>query len=124
MPSRNLIRAFVVLWWVVGVVLLVASIRTIQGALLPGHHDPHHLLLGGFEAVAAVVFLIPWTMRVGAIGLLLALVVALVVHAVTGPFAWTLLAYAAAVLYVAVHGAPPRSAWAALIPTRRPDPPA
>ena len=111
MPPRNLARAFLLLWWTLGVALLIASIRTTRGALSPGEHpNPHLALLGAVEAVAALLFLIPRTLRLGAAGLLLTLIVALLVHAVLHQFRWDLLVYAVAVLFVAVHGPVPQGA--------------
>jgi hypothetical protein len=62
------------------------------------------MLLGGVEAAAAVLFLLPRAMRVGAVGLLLTIGIALTVHAVMGQFRGDLVLYAAAVTFVMVHG--------------------
>ena len=126
MPSRNLVRAFVLLWWTLGVALLIGSIQTARGALASGHSThPHLLLLGAVEAAAALLFLIPRTLRLGAAGLLLTLIVALLVHAGLHQLRWDLLVYSAAVLFVAVHG-PVSRAQLDLGPTaepHRPGPP-
>ena len=110
MPPRGLVRAFVAQWWTAGLLLLVWSVQTAQTALAAGHgHDPHIALLGLVEAAAAVLFLIPRTMRLGAAGLLLTFGVGLVAHALQGALRGDLLFYAAAVLFVAVHGPVPLS---------------
>lgn len=110
MPPRRLVRAFVAQWWTAGLLLLVWSAQTAQTALAAGRgHNPHVALLGLVEAAAAVLFLIPRTMRLGAAALLLTLGVALVAHALQGEFRGDLLFYGAAVLFVAVHGPVPLS---------------
>ncbi len=111
MPSRRLLRAFVLLWWSIGLVLLIASVRTVQGGL--GHHSPV-VLLAAVEAVAAVLFLVPRTLRVGAAGLLLTLAVAVLVHLAMHQVRWDLLLYASGVYFVAVHGSLSGPQWRAL----------
>jgi hypothetical protein len=91
------------LWWTVGLVLLVGGVQTVEGELKSTHHSPV-VLLAAVEAVSALLFLLPRTMRVGAAGLLLTLAVALVVHLAMRQLRWDLLLYAAAVYFVAVHG--------------------
>jgi hypothetical protein len=102
MPPRGLVRSFVVLWWVLGATLLVLSVRTVIDGW--GGSDPHPVLIGGLEVVAAVLFLIPRTLRAGAAGLLFTIAIATALHFHAGHFRWDLLVYAAAVLFVAVHG--------------------
>lgn len=67
------------------------------------------MLVGGFEAVAALLFLAPRTMRLGAVGLLATFAFAFLLHAGRWQFRGDLLVYAAAVGFVAVHGAVPMS---------------
>jgi hypothetical protein len=83
-PSRGPGRAFVGLYLTTGIVVLIQSVQTI---------------------VAAIVFLIPRTMRIGALGLLVILAFAFGLHALRGDLALSLLVYAAAVSFVWVHGA-------------------
>jgi len=104
MPPRALVRSFVAMWWTLGIALLVLSIRTVAGAALPGARDPHAIVIGGVEAVSALLFLVPGTLRIGAAGLLVAIGAALLLHATAHHFRWDLLMYAAAVQFVAVHG--------------------
>ena len=71
MPPRGLLRAFLVQWWITGMLLFVWSAQTTQRSLQAGDsHNPHVALLGFVEAVSAALFLVPTTMRVGAAGLL------------------------------------------------------
>ena len=111
MNRVQLMRAFFLLWWVLGIVLFVLSVRTVRFAL-GFHHDPHALILGTIEAVAALMFLVPRTMRAGGAALLVVLAVAAVLHALRGEFAGPFFIYAAGVLFVMVHGAlSPRTLW-------------
>lgn len=112
MQSRNLIRAFLALWWTLGLLLLWYSVRTVMDALsgpdTPGHL--HIVILASLETLAALLFLIPRTMRVGGIGLLVIFVAAFALHAAHREFASQLILYAAAVTFIVVHGArSPRS---------------
>jgi hypothetical protein len=109
-PSRSLLRAFVFLWWTVGLALLVGSVQTLLGGLSAKHHSPV-ALLAGVEAVSAILFLLPQTLRVGAAGLLLTLGVAFVAHLFMKQFRWDLLLDAAAVAFVAVHGTLSKPQW-------------
>ena len=104
MTRHSLLRGFLALWWTAGVVLLVGSVETFHGALGPKHHAPVVAVLAAAEAVSALLFLVPRTLRVGAAGLLLTLGVAMVVHLFFHQFRWDLLLDAAAVAFVAVPG--------------------
>ena len=108
MTTRSVVRAFMFLWWTVGAVLLWASVRTLQEGLAAKPPSPV-ALLALLEATSALLFLLPKTMRLGAIGLVLTLGVAFVVHLVVGHARWDLLVYAAAVSFVAVHGPLPET---------------
>ncbi len=105
MPRRSVLIAFVILWWTLGVFLLVASVQTViysRGAGRPS--DIHGLVIGSIEALAAVLFLIPRTLRIGGVGLLVTIAIALLIHAARGQFPAILLVYAAGVFFVTVHG--------------------
>lgn len=67
----------------------------------------HTALLAAIETIAAALFLVPKTMRFGAIGLLATFAVAFTAHALAGEFATILLLYAAATAFVLVHGPVP-----------------
>lgn len=60
-------------------------------------------MIGSVEALGAVAFLMPRTLRLGALLLLITIVPAVVLHAARGEWRPDLLVYAAGVLLVAVH---------------------
>jgi len=109
MPRVGLVRAFVVQWWTAGLVLIYLSAKTAYQGLNGTQHDPHLVLVGGFEAIAALLFLAPRTMKIGAAGLLLIFGLVFLVHAALFQFRGDLLVYAAVVGFVAVHGPVPMS---------------
>ncbi len=61
--------------------------------------------LASVEAVAAVLFVIPATLRVGGITLCLVFLVAIIAHAIIGDFALHLFVYGAGTVFILVHGA-------------------
>ena len=92
---------------VVGTVVLVESIRLIFAGPEAAAFSPHvlpdvfRLTLGWSETVAAMLFLFPLTVRVGAIVLLIIFAVAILIHAAHGQFQFGgLVVDAAAVLVV------------------------
>jgi len=105
-PRRALVRAFYGLWWTVGIVIFYLSVTTVRGALGRGHDaaDLHALIIGSVETIAALLFLVPRTMTWGGVGLLATFAAAFLIHAHAHHFAAHLLIYAAAVLFVMVHG--------------------
>jgi len=109
MPPLGLVRAFVVQWWTAGLVIFYLSAKTVHQGLHGASHDPHLVLVGGLEAIAALLFLVPRTMKIGATGLLLIFAVVFLVHAALFQFRGDLLVYAAVVCFVAVHGTVPLS---------------
>jgi len=100
-------RSFTAFHLILGLGILWLSVRTVLGALQPGagHHDLHAVILGTVEAIGALLFLLPWTLRVGAALLLLTIAVVAVVHASAGHWRIDLLIYAAGVWLVATHRA-------------------
>jgi hypothetical protein len=107
MPARTLVRGFLSLYAVVGVVVLVESLQTVWAATHGGFSEPdrtHALILGGLESLAAVAFLLPRTMHWGAAALLAIFAIAFTLHSLQGHPPLTLLVYAAAVLFVRLHG--------------------
>jgi hypothetical protein len=116
MVPRPLLRSYLALWMVTGVVLLLTSVATVLEAL-PGspHANMHLVLLGGIEAVAALLFVIPRASQIGAIGLLATIAVAFVVHAALGEFRGDLVVYSVAVLFVVVHGPLTQAQWRAAL---------
>lgn len=112
MPSRSLVRSFVALWWILGGALLLGSVQTVLAALHGRHGvNPHLVVLGSVEGMAALLFLIPRTLRVGAAGLLLTIAVALVFHFTQHELRWDLVVFGAAVFFVAVHGTLTAAQW-------------
>jgi uncharacterized membrane protein YphA (DoxX/SURF4 family) len=110
MPPLGLVRAFVMQWWTAGIVFLYLSVKTVHQGLQPGSaHDPHLILVGGAEALAALLFLIPRTLRIGAIGLLVIFAAVLLIHALRFELRGDLLVYGCVVSFVAVHGPVPVS---------------
>ena len=70
MPPQRLMRVFLFLCLATGIALLYGSIETVRSTLSTSTHvNPHLVVLGSVEAVAAVLFLIPRLLRFGAIGL-------------------------------------------------------
>jgi hypothetical protein len=105
MPPRTLMRGFLFLWLVTGIVLLIGSLETVLSAVDSSRHaNPHLVLLGSVEGLAAALFLVPRWMRVGAIGLLLTIFIAFAVHTVLHVFRGDLLLYGATVAFVLIHG--------------------
>ena len=99
---QRLRPSFILLHVTLALVLGVGGATTAWAAT--GPHAAHLVLLGGVEAVAAVLFLIPWTLRIGAVGLLLSCGVAFAVHAAMAEWRGDLILYLVAVLFVTVHG--------------------
>jgi uncharacterized membrane protein YphA (DoxX/SURF4 family) len=81
--------------------ILVGSVLTAWNG---GHGDLHIRLLGTLEAVGALMFLFPRTLRPGAWLLLLTIGVALIIHLMMGQWRGDLLVYAAGVAFAMVHG--------------------
>lgn len=106
-PPRSLVRAFLVLWITLGIVILLQSVQTVLAARAGTFHGDdrmHALILAGIEAVAAVAFLVPRAMHAGAVALLAIFALAFGLHLVQGSPNLVLLVYGAGVLFVRVHG--------------------
>jgi hypothetical protein len=96
-----------------GLGLLVATLETFLHAMHEhGGPDLHLGFVIALEGIGAVLFLIPRTLRVGAIALLIVLLGGFAVHVTRGELEVQLLIYAAGVWFVMVHGA----AWGAPSP--------
>ncbi len=98
-------RAFVLFHLTLAVVILLESLLTVVHSL----HSPteSHLntilpWFAGLEALAAIMLLIPQTLKIGGAILLLIFLIAIVVH---GPAdGMPLIVYAAGVIFVMAHG--------------------
>ena len=99
--SQRLRYAFLGFHLILGASLLWGSVHTV---IHLGPSDLHARVIGSIEALAALAFLIPATLRWGAGLLLLTLLAAAVVHAGRGEWRPDLLVYAAGVVLVGVHG--------------------
>ncbi|MBI5868058.1 MAG: hypothetical protein HZB43_07205 [candidate division Zixibacteria bacterium] len=105
MPSIATVRAFALLWWSLGALLLILSLNTVLHWTNGATPDSHHIfVLAGVEAISAALFLIPRTQRAGAIGLVVTLLAAFALHALQTGYRWDLVVYAIAVAFVALHG--------------------
>ena len=100
--TRAVRRAFAVFHATLGIVVAVESVRTVFRAL-QGHPNHALLLLASVEAVGAVLFLVPRTLRLGAGAMLLTFAVAFLVHAPRGEVHPALLVYAAGTVLVVVR---------------------
>jgi len=108
MPSKRVVRAFLVLWWTLGILLVCYSADTAWHNLGAGRNgDVHVFILASVEAIAALLFLVPKTMRAGGICLLTVFAAAIVLHGVKGEFPSQLLLYGVAVAFVMIHGRVP-----------------
>lgn len=106
-PPRSLVRSFLALYVILGLVILVQSVQTILAAragVFTGSDRLHALVLGGIEAVAAVAFLVPRAMHAGAVALLAIFALAFGLHVLQGSPNLGLLVYGTGVLFVRVHG--------------------
>jgi len=103
---RTRALAFLALWLTLGITIFFGSYETLrhveQGALDHASHF-HLALLGSVEALGAVLFLIPRTVRIGGSILLVVFLAGLVMHALGGEVRIDLLQYAAATFFVMVY---------------------
>jgi hypothetical protein len=104
MERRALRRSFIVFHLTLGVVVLAQSLVTALQAGGASHVKLFVTALASVEAVAAVLFIVPATLRVGAVALLAVFLFALSFHGLHGELPVTLLVYAAGVLLVMTHG--------------------
>jgi uncharacterized membrane protein HdeD (DUF308 family) len=106
MPLKSNVRAFIALWWTLGMLLVMYSVQTVWHAFAAGRDgiEVHVAILGAIEAMAGLLFLVPRTMRAGGACLLAVFAVAFVLHGMKGEFASQLLLYAVGVSFVMVHG--------------------
>ena len=104
MVTPSLRRSFIAFHLVLGLTLLYLSLRTALHALGAGPGDSHVVVLGFVEGTGAVLFLIPWTLRIGGILLLLTIGLATVMHLLSGQLRGDLVVYGVGTWFVMVHG--------------------
>ncbi len=107
MTNRKLVLTFAAFHAALGLVILLQSVETAQcasGALGAQPLQNGLAVFVGAEALAAALFLVPATTRLGAVALIVIFAVALGLHGLQGEFQLTLLVYAAGVALVMVHG--------------------
>ena len=101
-------QSFTVLHVALGLILVVEGTLTLVHALSV-HHDSHPVAFGTVEAMAALLFIWPRTIRLGGCILFCAFLIAAVVHLLRGEFPSEHLVYAVAALFVMIHGSGWRS---------------
>lgn len=106
MAAPNVRRAFILLHVALGLGLLVGTGQTLLH-MITEHGGPglHLGFVIALEGIGAVLFLIPRTLRVGAIALLIVLLGSFTFNLTRGELEVQLLIAAAAVWFVSVHGA-------------------
>ena len=103
MSDHMLRRSFVSFHCVLAAVVFLQSIITVLHAYA-GQSGHGLAWFAGAEAVAAILFLVPATMRIGAMFLLLIFGVAIVLHGLQGELQLSLAVYIAGVVLVMAHG--------------------
>ena len=88
---------------ILGILLVVYSVQAAWHSLGTNSANLHVAALSSVEAVAALLFLVPSTMRVAGAYLLAVFALAFVLHDARGEFASQLLLYAAGVTFIRVH---------------------
>lgn len=109
MTRRAVLRSFIAFHWTLGTVVLVHSVYALGWGLGVWGNDAVNsdpAFLAGVEATAALLFLVPRTMRAGAVFLLVTFAVATVAHVLQSEFPAHLLVYGAGTVFVMVHGNP------------------
>ena len=105
MNSKSFRRTFVLFHITLGMVVFLQSVSTVLRAS-SGHFveamRSHVTILAIVEALAAIIFLLPRTVKVGGAMLLIIFAVALAVHGVRGEL--TLFVYAVGVVLVMIEG--------------------
>ena len=107
MHRPTVVRAFMVFHLALGTVVFVQSLRSAIASSGFGSETPpawHVAGLAGVEALAALLFLWPATLRLGGAVLMLTFAVAAAAHALRGELPGALLVYAAGTAFVMAHG--------------------
>lgn len=107
MNHIKLRRAFIIFHLTLGIIVLIESVRTVMhsiGGEKVRHFDILLAVFASIEALAALLFLLPATMRLAGAALLLIFGAAIIFHGLHGQFLSTLFVYAAGVLFIMAHG--------------------
>jgi hypothetical protein len=107
MNHQTLRRSFIAFHLTLAAVVFVESIATVLRTHTAGgasHFGLAVAVLASAEALAAILFVVPATLRAGALSLLAIFLFALAFHGLHGELQSTLLVYAAGVFFVLVHG--------------------
>jgi uncharacterized membrane protein YphA (DoxX/SURF4 family) len=100
-------RSFIGFHLILGLVVAVQSLQTLLRAIESGgaqHANLALACLAGAEMIAALLFLLPATLKVGATALLVIFIFAIAFHGLHGEVQSSLLVYAAGVALVMAHG--------------------
>lgn len=100
-------RTFIAFHLTLGIVVLIQSLGTVLHSI--GLDKIQHanivlVVFAAIEALAALLFLLPATMRLAGVTLLLIFGIAIIFHGVHGQFLSTLFVYGAGVAFVMAHG--------------------
>ena len=107
MTHNALRRSFMAFHVTLCAVIFIQSIMPLLRSITQHKLEHSNLVvmaLASAEAVAALLFLLPATMRWAGAALLAIFGIALTLHAVQGEFPSTLLVYATGVIFVMAHG--------------------
>ena len=105
MNDRRLHTIFLIFYYTLGIVVCLQSVQTAWYSAGIGTAYPPNIpliCLAGAEAIAAILFLIPATMKIGAWILLVIFGIAILIHGHNGELHSTLFVYAAGVLLILV----------------------
>jgi hypothetical protein len=106
MAAPALRRAFTLFHFVLGFGILFLAARTAIDGVTGAHSLPPLLIIGaGIEALGAVLFMLPRTLRVGGTIMLLTMTTALILDSLSRHWRIDLLIYLAGTYCVMVHGA-------------------
>ncbi|MGH7679372.1 MAG: Clp protease N-terminal domain-containing protein, partial [Gemmatimonadaceae bacterium] len=101
LPAGKRQITFVALWWTLGIVALIESARLLmRGLAMPEGTSVALVSVAVLEAVGAVLFLAPRTLKVGAVILLGVFAAGFIGHVFRGQFLTQFLVYAAATLFI------------------------
>ena len=104
MNHQTIRLAFIGFHLTLAIVVLLQSVWGVKYAFSTANHGL--LVLAIVETLAAIVFMIPRTIRLGGLVLLLVFAVAFSIHLLHGELDLRLLVYAAGTLFVVIHGNP------------------